>query len=78
MAGTLGLGMPRWNRPKPGSECEGCFGCGHLCERCGYPVNACIEGKDCNDLDTESIEVCKECGGTGVRPPEGEVPNATA
>jgi hypothetical protein len=50
-------------RPPP-TECEACFGCGHLCTRCEYPVNACL----CEyrfGLDTEEMEQCKACGGTG-------------
>lgn len=56
----------REKKPKPGDECDECFGSGHICARCGFPVNACIEGRLCDDLDTEEMFPCAECGATGV------------
>jgi hypothetical protein len=56
----------RQPKPRPGSECQECFGCGQLCTRCTLPINACIEARHCNDLDTEEMTECIECRGTGV------------
>jgi hypothetical protein len=67
--------VARPRRIKPGDECEGCFGCGHVCTACGFPVNACIDLEDCLELDTEKIETCPQCAGTGrcpETPPGGD------
>lgn len=48
------------------SVCENCFGCGHICTRCKYPVNGCF----CDGLDTEEMRLCNKCKGTGVIPPD--------
>lgn len=45
-------------------ECSECFGCGHLCKRCGYGVNGCYCDEDFG-LDTEEIEACVVCAGSG-------------
>ena len=56
--------MPRKVRLNA-EECFDCFGCGHLCTLCEFPVNAC----DC-DLDLEGIIPCSKCGATGVLLPD--------
>lgn len=55
-------------------DCRKCFGCGHLCTRCALPISVC----DCL-LDTEEMEACSDCNGTGelslkqpVRPIEAQ------
>jgi hypothetical protein len=49
-----------------------CYGCGHLCGECGYGISGCYCDEDFG-LDTEKIETCHACAGTGVR---RETPNA--
>jgi hypothetical protein len=62
-------------------ECPNCFGCGHICDVCEFPINACrcVEAKF-GGLDCEAMRVCEDCKGVGrLQPePEGVFPQVTA
>lgn len=46
-------------------ECDNCWGCGHVCLVCLFPINACL----CR-LDTEEMQPCEDCGATGYLEPD--------
>lgn len=60
--------MPRKRRHED-KTCEECFGCGFICTRCTFPINAC----DCKELFTDDLEcsemaACEDCEGRGFIP----------
>jgi hypothetical protein len=61
--------MPRRKRREVAQECPNCFGCGHICTACDNPINGCF-CDDLDNLDTECITQCEDCGATGVLQPD--------